>query len=69
MKPVDAINKLPFCFRKELGQNLPSYKKCHNVGQNSGVNETDLVFKEIQIGEGPRLKRGKAVSRGMWHPF
>ena len=37
--------------------------------KNQGVSETDLVFKEIQIGEGPRLKRGKAASRGSWHPF
>jgi len=28
-----------------------------------------LIFKEIQIGEGPRLKRGQAASRGRWHAF
>src|SRR3990170_5358140 len=27
-----------------------------------------LKFKEIQINEGPRLKRGRPVSRGRWHP-
>jgi len=34
-----------------------------------GVSETELVFKEIQVTEGPRLKRGNPVSRGMWHPI
>ncbi len=34
-----------------------------------GVSEDTLFFKEIQIGEGPRLKRGIAVSRGQWHPI
>lgn len=37
--------------------------------KNKGVSETDLIFKEIQIGEGPRLKRGNPVSRGQWHPI
>jgi len=34
-----------------------------------GISEDALYFKEIQIGEGPRLKRGIAVSRGQWHPI
>jgi large subunit ribosomal protein L22 len=37
--------------------------------KNKGLSETDMVFKEIQIGEGPRLKRGNPVSRGQWHPI
>lgn len=36
---------------------------------NRGVSETDLTISEIQVGEGPRYKRGRAVSRGRWHPF
>lgn len=34
-----------------------------------GISEDILSFKEIQIGEGPRLKRGQPVSRGQWHPI
>ncbi len=34
-----------------------------------GISEDTLTFKEIQIGEGPRLKRGQPVSRGQWHPI
>ncbi|PIP57610.1 50S ribosomal protein L22 [Candidatus Woesebacteria bacterium CG22_combo_CG10-13_8_21_14_all_39_10] len=33
-----------------------------------GISEDALSFKEIQVGEGPRLKRGQPVSRGQWHP-
>lgn len=40
-----------------------------NNARNKGVNENDLVFKEIQVGEGPRLKRGRPISRGQWHPI
>src|SRR4030067_1367423 len=34
-----------------------------------GVSPSDLTIKEIQINEGPRLKRGRPVSRGRWHPY
>jgi len=69
MKPAEAIEKLPFV-QKRAGIELSKViKSAITSAKNAGVSETDLVFKEIQIGEGPRLKRGKAASRGMWHPF
>jgi large subunit ribosomal protein L22 len=69
MKPVEAIEKLPFV-QKRAGVDLAKViKSAVASAKNAGVSETDLVFKEIQIGEGPRLKRGRAASRGMWHPF
>lgn len=37
--------------------------------KTKGISEKDLIFKEIQVGEGPRLKRGNPVSRGQWHPI
>jgi hypothetical protein len=33
------------------------------------VNPSDLVFKEIQINEGPRLKRYRAGARGRAKPY
>ena len=36
--------------------------------KDQGVTDK-LEFKELSIGEGPRLKRGRAVSRGRWHPY
>ena len=69
MKPVEAIEKLPFV-QKRAGMELSKViRSAVAAAKAQGVSETDLIFKEIQIGEGPRLKRGKAVSRGMWHPF
>lgn len=67
MKPVDAVERLPFASKRaafDLGKVI---KSAIANAKNQGVSETDLIFKEIQIGEGPRLKRGKAASRGRWH--
>lgn len=35
--------------------------------KEKGISSDNLSIKEIQITEGPRLKRGRPVSRGMWH--
>ena len=69
MKPVEAVEKLPFVQKRAGAELAKVIKNAITSAKNQGVADTDLVFKEIQIGEGPRLKRGKAVSRGMWHPF
>jgi len=69
MKPVEAVDKLPFVQKRAGAELAKVIKNAITSAKNAGVADTDLVFKEIQIGEGPRLKRGKAVSRGMWHPF
>ena len=69
LKPVDAIEKLPFASRRAATDLGKVIKSALANAKNQGVSETDLVFKEIQIGEGPRLKRGKAASKGRWHPF
>jgi large subunit ribosomal protein L22 len=68
-KPVEAINKLPFASRRAADDLSKVIKSAVANAKAQGVSETDLIFKEIQIGEGPRLKRGKAASRGRWHPF
>jgi len=69
MKPVEAIEKLPFVQKRAAFDLSKVIKSAVAAAKLAGVSETDLVFKEIQIGEGPRLKRGRAASRGMWHPF
>lgn len=69
LKPTDAVETLPFV-GKRAGEPLAKVIKAAIASAKAkGVSETDLVFKEIQIGEGPRLKRGRPVSRGMWHPI
>jgi len=67
MKPLDAISKLPFVQRRAGAEVAKVIKAAIANAKNQGVSDTDLIFKEIQIGEGPRLKRGIAASRGRWH--
>lgn len=69
MKPVEAVEKLPFVQKRAAADLAKVIKSAIASAKNQGVSETDLIFKEIQIGEGPRLKRGRAASRGMWHPY
>jgi large subunit ribosomal protein L22 len=69
MKPMEAIEKLPFV-QKRAGADLAKVIKAAMANaRTQGASDTDLVFKEIQIGEGPRLKRGRAASRGRYHPY
>jgi len=69
MKPAEAVEKLPFAHKRAGAEIAKVIKSAIASAKNRGVGEGDLVFKEIQVGEGPRLKRGKAVSHGLWHPF
>lgn len=69
MKPVEAVEKLPFVQKRAAEDLAKVIKSAIASAKAQGVSDTDLIFKEIQIGEGPRLKRGRAASRGMWHPF
>jgi len=69
MKPAEAVEKLPFVQKRAAEDLAKVIKSAIASAKAQGVSDTDLIFKEIQIGEGPRLKRGRAASRGMWHPF
>lgn len=67
--PVDkAMLQLSFLNKngsKEIGNVLSQAKA--NAVNNLKIKESALKIKEIQIGTGPTLKRGRPVSRGMWH--
>lgn len=69
MKPAEAVEKLPFVQKRAGAEVSKVIKNAMAQAKVQGISETDLIFKEIQINEGPRLKRGRAASRGMWHPF
>lgn len=69
LRPRDAVEKLPFVGRRAAAPLAKVIKAALANAKNKGVSEDDLVFKEILINEGPRLKRGRPVSRGMWHPI
>lgn len=69
MTPLKAIDSLPFI--KKRGSDLLAkvIKSAVANAVQKGIDASNLIFKEIQIGEGPRLKRGQPVSRGRWHPI
>jgi len=68
MKPTEAVEKLPFVGKKAAEPLAKVIRSAIANAKNKGISEDDIVFKEILINEGPRLKRGRPVSRGMWHP-
>ncbi len=69
MKVQEAIEKLPFVNKKGADYLLKVIKTANANAKNRGISEDVLFIKEIQITEGPRLKRGIPVSRGQWHPI
>lgn len=69
LKPVEAITKLEFVNKKPSELLAKVIKTAIAQAKAAGVADTDLIFKEIQIGEGPRLKRGRAASRGRQAPY
>ena len=68
LSPVVAIAKLEFVYKRASESIIKVIKTAIGQAKVAGVSEDGLKFKEIQIGEGPRLKRGRAASRGRWHP-
>ena len=68
LEPNKAIELLPHTNKRAA---LPLQKVIKSAVANAvdrGV-AGNLIIKEIQVNEGPRLKRGRAVSRGRWHPY
>ena len=69
LKPSEAIDVLPHTGKRAAGPLRKAIMTAMANAKQKGANEADLSFKEIQIGEGPRLKRGRPVARGGWHPY
>lgn len=69
LSPTRAAETLPLITKKAAEPVRKVILQGIANAKSKGVGEGDLVFKEIQIGEGPRLKRGQPVSRGQWHPI
>jgi large subunit ribosomal protein L22 len=69
MNPVQAVKVLPFIGKSASEPLMKVIMTALANARQVGVADTDLVFKEIQIGEGPRLKRGRAGSRGRVKPY
>lgn len=69
LSPIRAIEVLPFTGKKAAQPLIKVIKTAIANAKQKGVSSEELSFKEIRISEGPRLKRGRPVSRGRWHPF
>lgn len=69
LTPVKAVEVLPYVDKRAA---LPLQKVIKTALANArqqGVNESDLQFAAIEIGQGPRLKRWRAGSRGRIKPY
>lgn len=69
LKPAEAVETLPHSGKRAAEPLVKAIKSAMANAREKGVNDQDLEFKEIQIGEGPVLKRGRPVARGRWHPY
>lgn len=66
-RPTEAIELLPRVQKRAAEPILKVIKSAVANAKELGANPDDLTFKEIQIGEGQRLKRFRAVSKGRAH--
>lgn len=68
--PTEALTQLKF-LPKMAAQPLEKSLKSAlaNATNNLKLNPENLKIKSIEIGEGPRLKRFRAVARGAAHPY
>ena len=69
LEPAKAVEVLPHLKKRGSLMLLKVVKTALANAKEKGLQEKDLVFKEIQVNEGPRLKRGRAVARGRLHPY
>jgi large subunit ribosomal protein L22 len=69
MSPREIVETLPLSGKRAA---LPLVKVVNTAIANAkqkGIGERDLIVKEIQINEGPRLKRWRHGARGRVKPY
>jgi len=64
-----ALAVLPFVTKRGAGLIEKVVKSAAANAVQKGAEFDGLTIKEVLINEGPRLKRGRPVSRGQWHPY
>lgn len=70
LSPTAALTQLQFMPKRATGPLAESLKSAlANATNNLKLNIENLKIKTIEIGEGPRLKRFRAVSRGTAHQY
>jgi len=69
LNPSRALEVLPFIGKRASTPLSKVIRSAIASAKAKGINEADLIFKEIQIGEGPRLKRWMAGAHGRAKPY
>jgi large subunit ribosomal protein L22 len=69
LTPTKALEVLPFIGKQAATPLSKVIKAALANAKAKGESETDLTFKEIQINEGPRLKRWRAGAHGRAKPY
>jgi large subunit ribosomal protein L22 len=69
MSPKDAVERLPYVQKRAAEPLRKVIKTAIANAKQADINVEDLTLKEIQIGEGPRLKRWRAGARGRAKPY
>ena len=69
LSPSEAVKVLPYINKRGAEPISKAIKTAIADAKNRGLVEKSLIFKEIQVGEGPRLKRNRWVAKGRWHPY
>lgn len=69
LPPTRAVEVLPHVGKRAAGPLSKVIKTAIANAKIKKISDSDLVFKEIQINEGPRLKRWKPGARGRTKPY
>lgn len=69
MEPAKALDILKFTPKMAAKDLSKAVKTVIANAKQSGLEENKLVFKSIEINEGPRMKRVRAGSKGRAKPY
>jgi len=69
LSPKDAVEILPYVQKRAAEPLRKVIKTAIANAKQVNINIEDLSLKEIQIGEGPKLKRWRAGARGRAKPY
>lgn len=66
---IRAQEKLKFVPQKAARLLLKALRAAVSSALAKQLNESRLLVKRLEVGQGPSLKRGIPVSRGVYHPI
>ena len=69
LSPTDAVEVLPHTGKRAAELLGKVIKSAIASAKERKISDRDLIFKEIQITDGPRLKRYRAGAKGRAKPY